>query len=130
LDLKEEEFKGFDYETDKSSKLENRAVRDRVLSNGIDFVNIAKLLAKAFANKTPEEQLRMKPSEILPLVFETRFFVNDLNIERTQLTGFLEFIDQEMKTGALLKRDKQFQLIDYLIDQSKRFNASLKEPQK
>ena len=72
----------------------------------------------------------MKPSEILPLVFETRFFVNDLNIERTQLTGFLEFIDQEMKTGALLKRDKQFQLIDYLIDQSKRFNASLKEPKK
>ena len=72
----------------------------------------------------------MKPSEILPLVFETRFFVNDLNIERTQLTGFLEFIDQEMKTGALLKRDKQFQLIDYLIDQSKRFNASLKESQK
>jgi hypothetical protein len=126
LDLKEEEFKGFDYETDKSSKLENRAVRDRVLSNGIDFV----LFAKAFANKTPEEQLRMKPSEILPLVFETRFFVNDLNIERTQLTGFLEFIDQEMKTGALLKRDKQFQLIDYLIDQSKRFNASLKEPKK
>jgi hypothetical protein len=35
-----------------------------------------------------------------------------------------------MKTGALLKRDKQFQLIDYLIDQSKRFNASLKESQK
>src|SRR5210317_2298369 len=112
LDLKEEEFKGFDYEADKSSKLENRAVRDRVLSNGIDFVNIAKLLAKAFANKTPEEQLRMKPSEILPLVFDSRFFEDDLDIERTQLIGFLEFIDKEMKTGALLKKDKQFQLID------------------
>ena len=38
LDLKEEEFKGFDYEEDKSSKLENRAVLNRQLSNGIDFV--------------------------------------------------------------------------------------------
>jgi len=128
LDLKEEEFKGFDYEADKSSKLENRAVRDRVLSNGIDFVNIAKLLAKAFANKTPEEQLRMKPSEILPLVFDNRFFEDDLDIERTELIGFLEFIDKEMKTGALLKKDKEFQLIDYLIDQSKAFKASLNEP--
>ena len=74
LDLKEEEFKGFDYETDKSSKLENQAIRDRVISNGIDFVNIAKLLAKAFSNKTVEEQLRLKPSEILPLVFDNTFF--------------------------------------------------------
>lgn len=125
LDLKEEGFEGFDYETDKSSKLENRAVRDQVLSNGIDFVNIAKLLAKAFANKTPEEQLRMKPSEILPLVFEASFFESDLKIEKTQLTGFLEFIDDKMKTGALLKKDKQFQLIDYLIDQSAIYRSQL-----
>ena len=37
LDLKEEEFKGFDYEKDKSSKLENRAVTNNQLSDGIDF---------------------------------------------------------------------------------------------
>ena len=43
LDLKEEEFKGFDYEEDKSSKLINRAASNRQLSNGIDFVNIARL---------------------------------------------------------------------------------------
>ena len=38
LDLKEEEFKGFDYDTDKSSRLENKAVRDRVISNGIEIL--------------------------------------------------------------------------------------------
>ena len=51
LDLKEEEFKGFDYEKDKSSKLVNRAASNRQLSNGIDFVNIARLLASAIKNK-------------------------------------------------------------------------------
>ena len=123
LDLKEEEFKGFDYDTDKSSRLENKAVRDRVISNGIDFVNIAKLIAKAFSNKTVEEQLKMKPSEILPLVFDDRFFENDLDLPQDQVMGFLIFIDKNMKTSSLLKQDKQFQLIDYLINKSKEFKS-------
>tara|TARA_Y100000389_G_scaffold51244_1_gene46991 strand:- start:3666 stop:4397 length:732 start_codon:yes stop_codon:yes gene_type:complete len=121
LDLKEEEFKGFDYDIDKSSRLENKAVRDRVISNGIDFVNIAKLIAKAFSNKTVEEQLKMKPSEILPLVFDDRFFENDLDLPQDQVMGFLIFIDKNMKTSSLLKQDMQFQLIDYLINRSKEF---------
>ena len=121
LDLKEEEFKGFDYDTDKSSRLENKAVRDRVISNGIDFVNIAKLIAKAFSNKTVEEQIKMKPREILPLVFDDRFFENDLDLSQDEVMGFLIFIDKNMKTSSLLKQDMQFQLIDYLINRSKEF---------
>ena len=121
LDLKEEEFKGFDYEKDKSSKLTNRAASNRQLSNGIDFVNIARLLARAIKNKTPEEQLKMKPSEILPLVFEPSFFEEDLGIQRSQVNIFLQYIDKKMKTSKLLKKDKEFELIDYLVGQSKLF---------
>ena len=121
LDLKEEEFKGFDYEEDKSSKLINRATSNRQLSNGIDFVNIARLLARAIKNKTPEEQLKMKPSEILTLVFEPSFFEEDLGIQRSQINIFLEYIDEKMKTSKLLKKDKEFELIDYLVGQSKLF---------
>ena len=124
LDLKEEEFKGFDYERDKSSRLVNRAVRDQVLTNGLDFVNIAKLFAKAFAGKTQEEKLRMKPSEVLPLVFEDSFFVNDLQLKNDEVIGFLDYIDGQMKTSALLKKEKQFQLIDYLINMSEKYKAS------
>lgn len=124
LDLKEEEFKGFDYERDKSSKLVNRAVRDQVLTNGLDFVNIAKLFAKAFAGKTQEEKLRMKPSEVLPLVFEDSFFVNDLQLKNDEVIGFLDYVDGQMKTSALLKKEKQFQLIDHLINMSQEYKAS------
>ena len=127
LDLKEEEFKGFDYEKDKSSKLENRAVTNNQLSDGIDFVNIAKLLAKAFKNKSPEEQMRLKPSEILPLVFENTFFENDLGLEKSEIMGFLVFIDEQMKTGELLKKNKEFQLIDFLIDKSVAYKKMLVE---
>ena len=127
LDLKEEEFKGFDYEKDKSSKLVNKAYNDRQLSDGIDFVNIAKLLARVLGNKSSDEQMRMKPSEILPLVFEDDFFEVDLGLDKSQVISFLEFIDNRMKTGELLKKDKEFQLIDFLINESKEFKNDLED---
>ena len=127
LDLKEEEFKGFDYEKDKSSQLVNRAFNDRQLSDGIDFVNIAKLLARALGNKSSDEQIRMKPSEILPLVFEDDFFAVDLGLDKSQVISFLAFIDNRMKTGELLKKDKEFQLIDFLINESKEFKNDLED---
>ena len=127
LDLKEEEFKGFDYEKDKSSQLVNRAFNDRQLSDGIDFVNIAKLLTRSFGNKSSDEQMRMKPSEVLPLVFEDSFFEVDLGLDKSDIITFLEFIDNRMKTGELLKKDKEFQLIDFLINESKEFKNDLKD---
>ena len=127
LDLKEEEFKGFDYEKDKSSKLVNKAYNNRQLSDGINFVNIAKLLARALGNKSSDEQMRMKPSEILPLVFEDDFFAVDLGLDKSQVISFLEFIDNRMKTGELLKKDKEFQLIDFLINESKEFKNDMED---
>lgn len=127
LDLKEEEFKGFDYEQDKSTRVVNRLTDDRVLTQGIDFINIAKLIGKALRSKTEEEQLRMKPSEVLPLVFEDSFFENDLQLKKDQVVGFLAYIDTKLKTSTLLKQSKQFQLIDYLINQSIAYRDSFKE---
>lgn len=127
LDLKEEEFKGFDYEQDKSTRINNKLTDDRVLTNGIDFVNIAKLILKAINSKPEEEQMRIKPSEVLPLVFETSFFEQDLKLKKDQVVGFLEYIDTQMKTSALLKQSQQFQLIDYLISQSKTYKDILQE---
>ena len=127
LNLKEEEFKGFDYEQYKSTRINNELTDDRLLSNGINFVNIAKLIMKALSNKTEEEQMRMKPSEVLPLVFETSFFEQDLELQKDQVVGFLEYIDTQMKTSSLLKQSQQFQLIDFLISKSKAYKETLKE---
>ena len=127
LNLKEEEFKGFDYEQDKSTRINNELTDDRLLSNGINFVNIAKLIMKALSNKTEEEQMRMKHSEVLPLVFETSFFEQDLELQKDQVVGFLEYIDTQMKTSSLLKQSQQFQLIDFLISKSKAYKKTLKE---
>ncbi len=125
LDLKEDEFKGFDYERDKSSRINNRLTDDRLVTNGIDFVNIARLIGKVFSGKTNEEQMKMKPSEILPYVFDSVFFEEDLNLKTDQVVGYLEYIDSQMKSSELLKQSKQFELIDYLINKSRDYKEVL-----
>ena len=127
LDLVEEQFKGFDYNQDKSTRINNKLTDNREITNGIDFVNIAKLISKAMSSRTKEERMKMKPSEILPFVFDATFFEDDLKIEKDQVMGFLEFIDTQMKTSELLKQSKQFQLIEYLINKSKIYQDILDE---
>lgn len=121
LDLKEEEFKGYDYLRDKSTRLENTIVRQGQLNNGINVINILKLITKIINSKTEEEKRNLKPSEVLKYVFEIDFFKRDLELTDDQIIGFLEYIDDNLPSQKLLSQSKQFQLIDYLILESKKY---------
>ena len=123
LDLKEEEFKGFNYDRDKSTRLENSIVRQGQLKNGINLINVAKLIAKLVSNKTEEEKRNLKPSEVLSYVFDKSFFSSDLELRDDQIVGFLEHIDNNLPSQKLLNQSQQFQLIDYLILQSKKYRS-------
>ena len=120
VDLKEEEFKQYDYVADKSSKIVNVAADDRQLSNGLNLVNIAKLIATLVKGDT-ENESSLKPSEILPQVFEESFFTNDLQLDPSEISAFLELIDQELPSKKLLQKSRSFELIDFLISTSQRF---------
>ncbi len=127
LDLKEEEFKGFDYSSDKSTKIENKLTDDRILSNGIDFVNVTKLILKALSNNNKKDKSTIKPSEILPYVFDDIFFLQDLNLKQDQIIGFLEYIDKKIPSEELLKQSQKLQLIDFLIKESEKYIKDLSE---
>ena len=127
LDLKEEEFESYNYNKDKSTKLENTIVTQGQLRNGLNIINIAKLIAKAVSSKSLEEKQKLKPSEILTYVFSDEFFVNDLALKNDQVTGFLEHIDKNLPSQQLLKTGQQFQLIDYLISESQKYIDKLNE---
>ena len=126
LDLKEEEFKGFDYSSDKSTKIENKLTDNRVLSNGIDFVNVTRLILKALSNSNKDKS-KIKPSEILPYVFDNVFFLQDLNLKQDQVIGFLEYIDKKIPSEELLKQSQKLQLIDFLIKESEKYIKNLSE---
>lgn len=128
VEIKNEEFKGYDYAQDKSTKITNVALDEPRLTNGIDFVNIAKLAARLIQGKTDEERKNLLPSRVLPYLFDDQFFTSTLSLKQDEVTGFLEFIDQRLPTQDLLKKSKEFELIDYLINEREAYRETFKMP--
>ena len=124
LDLKEEEFKKVDYIDDKSTAVENEIIRQNQLYRGINIVNVAKLLAKVLRESKMEEEIKLTPSKALPLVFDKNFFVSDLGLKNFEIIGFLELMDKKQEIKSLLKKNKEFELIEYLFNESKKFKNS------
>ncbi len=124
LDLKEEEFKKVDYIDDKSTAVENEIIRQNQLYRGINIVNVAKLLAKVLRDGKMEEEIKLTPSKALPLVFDINFFVSDLGLKNFEIIGFLELMDKKQEIKSLLKKNKEFELIEYLFNESKKFKNS------
>ena len=125
LNLKEEEFKGYDYVFDKSTKVINTLTDDRQFTDGLNIVNIAKLISSIIGGKNQVEKEKLKASEVLPYVFTDKFFINDLNLKQDQILGFLEYIDSKLPSQKLLQVSQQFQLIDFLISESKNYKNQL-----
>ena len=118
LDLKEEQFKGFDYLADKSTKIENILTDNRQFVDGLNFVNIFKLLSSLVDPKSEEERLSILPSEALPLILEENFFLNTLELEIFEVNDFLSLLDQDQEVKKLIIQKNQFLLIDYLLNKS------------
>ena len=118
LDLKEEQFKGFDYLADKSTKIENILTDNRQVVNGLNFVNIFKLLSSLVDSKSEEEKLSILPSEALPLILEENFFTDILKLEFFEVNDFLLQLDLDSEIKQLIIKKNQFLLIDYLLNKS------------
>ena len=128
LEVKNEEFKDFEYETERSSEVENIAMPQitRGMKDGINFVNIFKALAKA-NNTTAEKRAPLKISQVMRQVYEDEFFVKDLNLPQDQIDAFLIYCDSKMPAQTLLKKENEFQLIDFLVTHSKTFLTQIND---
>jgi hypothetical protein len=126
LDLKKEEFSKVAYVQDKSSKIDNTIMRQGQLVNGLDIISIAKLLAKVVSSSDVEEKRILQPSKVLPLIFEDQFFIEDLGLTQAEKFGFLEKLDQVLPSDSLLKKDKEFLLIEYLYEQSEKYKKTVR----
>ena len=123
LDLQEEEFKKFDYTSDKSTRVENEILRKNQLYEGVDFVNIFKLMYKALRKKESDDgsASTYAPSDVIRQIYPDAFFTEKLNVSQDQIGLFLEFIDDRLEAKDLLKKENEFQLMDFLIKQSEKF---------
>ena len=126
LDLKEEEFKGFNYVQDKSTKLNNTILRQGELYNGVNLINLAKLISNLVLNTSEEQKKYLTPSRVLPYVFEDIFFLDELGLKQDQIIDFMEYLDKELPSNKLLQKTQEFLLIDYLYGVVDDFKVNFK----
>jgi hypothetical protein len=126
LDLKREEFSKVDYTQDKSTKIDNTILRQGQLVNGLNIVNVAKLLAKVVQGRDKAAPRTLIPSKVLPLIFDDTFFTKDLGLVQDEVIGFLELMDKKLPSDRLLKKDKEFQLIEFLYHESEQYKKQIR----
>ena len=122
LELKNEEFKRYIYERDKSSKLDNEIMNRGKLQDGLNFSNVYKLLTKNLKNEEKNEIDKLF-SNILPKIFENEFFIYELGINNNEIIDFLNFLDTEDFDKNILERESKFYLIDFLIEKSNNYKS-------
>lgn len=128
LQLKNEDFKAYEYEIDRTTEVENIGLSqaERGMKDGINFVNIFKALTKSYKEK-PEVRKPLKMSEVLRQVYDDAFFVSDLKLPQDGIEGFLSYCDLQMPEQSLLQKKNEFQLIDFLVDKSKEYLSQINE---
>lgn len=130
IELREEAFKKFDYKNDTSTPVVNNALSqsERGMQNGLNFVNVFKALFGLFKSnkeKNANSGNTIKPSSILRQLYEDEFFVVDLKIPQDKIDEFLYYCDDKLPEIALLRKENEFQLIDFLLSQSKAYRKLL-----
>ncbi len=132
LEVKNEEFKEFTYDLDRSAEVENVALSraDRGMRDGINFVNIFKAITKPIFKSDKDRdknQLDLKISDVLRQIYPDEFFLVDLKLPEDKIDAFLFYVDDKVTSKQLLRKENEFELIDFLVSQSKDFMADLDE---
>ncbi|MBC32131.1 MAG: hypothetical protein CMH48_14965 [Muricauda sp.] len=129
LEVKNEDFKRYEYEIDRATEVENIAESRTVrgMRDGLNVVNIFKALLNVDKNPDTPERETLKVSEVLRHIYDDEFFVVDLRLPQDKIGAFLVYCDERIPSKALLKKENEFQLIDFLVTQSKQFLKELDE---
>lgn len=129
LEAQNERFSETEYEIDRSTEVENIALsqQERGLKHGINFVNIFKALAKAGQKDDVEKRPRLKMSEVLRQVYDDEFYVVDLKLPQDKIDDFLFYVDETHPDYSLLLKDNEFELLDFLVDESKAYRGQMEE---
>ncbi len=122
LELKNEEFKGYEYGIDRSTETQNTVLSPTVtgMQNGLNFVSVFKLLKKLLTSSDPQLPA-VSLSKALRTVYEDEFFTQDLGLVLAEIEPFLVYCDQHIPASDLLRKENEFELIEFLVTNAETF---------
>ena len=124
---------GFDTETGpdlKSPKYNTALAMSKTrLVNGLDFANIYKeflIAKKKEVVKNPYgKSVNPEIDDYIRKIYEDDFFRENLDIEREYISDFIFYANDNGMSEQMLKGGNELDLIDFLIEQSKKYKKQL-----
>jgi hypothetical protein len=112
------------FDDEKSSPKNTAMLPDLAIQNGMNFVRMYKDVLKVLKINNPERTDFISPMGFTEVVMKRvsyTFFTNNLNLKEDEIGLFLVFCENDSKSKTLLKRESQFELIDFLVTKNKEF---------
>ncbi len=113
----------FEFTPDHLSEIENIAMNETRLVNGIDVLNVfGKLLVPIFKSKKPKKEFipNYKKTSILD-VYSKDYLSEILSIKDKDVVEFIYYVEENNFDTSLLNQNKEIEFINYLKQQEKQF---------
>ena len=59
-------------------------------------------------------------------MYDERFFIEDLRLQRAQIPDFLAYCDERVPTFQLLRKENEFELLEFLVTTAEAFKEEMK----
>jgi len=108
----------YDFRPDEVSTLENKVFLEDRMINGLNFVNLFKLVY----NNKENSKNKKKPKDIdvkMRDMYNDDFFRNFLALEMDQINDFIFFAEDNGLDNAYFEIGKELDLLQFLVYQSK-----------
>lgn len=111
---------GYEFRPDDKSTVHNDAIDKSYLKNGLNFVNLFRVLLSADKN----EKVKSEDVDVaVRKVYNDDFFQKNFAIDHEHINKFIFYAEENGLQPEMLKKGNELQLIQFLIAKSKTFKA-------
>jgi hypothetical protein len=102
----------------------NSAVYTGEIVNGMDFVRMAKGIAKLFKNKNKDAKIQKEEIVFKDYVtdnFQEEFYIKKLGLKKEEIFIFIELCSADPNSKILVQNQNKLEIMDFLITKSELF---------
>ena len=110
----------YTFRPDALNSPENAAMREAMIHSGANFANIFREIFRSRKIVTRDAQNNEVTNEVKQL-YNDEFFKDYLNIEPENINEFIFFAEDAGLTPRMLEEENELELIDFLVEQSRRY---------
>lgn len=131
VQVKAIKLEGVSYNDIKMAKINKDAAKPKVenvyngeIVNGVDFMQVGKLIGSLFKSKKPKD-VKQQPitfKEYATANFKESFYTKTLKLSPSDTKRFLEFCEADPNSKAVIAKNDELTMLEFLLAKKKEFD--------